>query len=343
MLLAKDKRLTHLALVSTLFLPLSVHLAGGAQAKPANPAPNAPASKGVDQTGVPIVINDPAQRVAPYSLAIIRSSNSEIKGPQLDSWLTRATQKGEPEPYLVLAKSRVLCFNRDFKGGLRLAQKANTMRPGDAIFLIGLGRAYATLDQEDEALRCYRQALNSKTLSAFSAEMLSNCFIELDALENAYEAGTKGLKLKDPSSSLRYRTADVAKNLGRFKEAEVLINEVFKGGTNSIEIWNLYSEIERGLKNWKEVIVACDKVLAFKQPLGRKKMIEAQAHKADAYQQMGDYKTAVKEWTIIINRLPLNQTYRRNRAQCYNKLGDKAAEAADLAAMKKFDQSLITD
>jgi hypothetical protein len=58
---------------------------------------------------------------------------------------------------------------------------------------------------------------------------------------------------------------------------------------------------------------------------------------------MGDYKTAVKEWTIIINRLPLNQTYRRNRAQCYNKLGDKAAEAADLAAMKKFDQSLITD
>lgn len=333
------KRLTCLTLAATLFLQVS----GSVQAKPANLAPAAATSKGVDQSGIIAVVNDPAQRVAPYSLAIIRTSNSEIKGPQLDSLLSRATQKGEPEPFIVLANSRVLCFNRDFKGGLRLAQKANTMRPGDAIFLTGLGRAYADLDQEDEALRCYRQALNSKTLSAFSAEMLANCFIELDDLEDAYEAGIKGLKLKEPTSSLRYRTADVAKNLARFKEAEVLIKEVFKSGTNSIEIWSLYSEIERGLKNWKEVIVACDKVLAFKQPPGRKKMVDAQAHKADAYQQMGDYKMAVKEWTVIIDRMPLNRLYRRNRALCYGKLGNKAAEAADLAAMKKFDQSLITD
>lgn len=343
MLLAIDKNLNCLVLAVTLFLPLSGCLAGVVQAKPAHLAPKATPAKGVDQGGVSAVVNDPAQMVAPYSLSIVRTTNSEIKSQQLNNLLALAIQKGEPEPYLVLAKSRVYCFNRDYQGGLRLAQKANVMRPGDAIFLIGLGRAYACLEQEDEARRCYRQALNSKTLSAYSAEMLSNCFVELDDLEDAYEVGIKGLKFKGASGSLRYRTAEVAKNLARFNEAEVLIKEVFKSGINTIEIWNLYSEIQRGLKNWKEVIIACDKVLGFKQPFSRKKTVDAQAHKAEAYQQMGDYKTAVKEWTKIIDRMPLNQIYRRNRALCYNKLGDKASETADLDAMKKFNQSLSAD
>lgn len=311
-------------------LPLADPLCSSALAKP------------VPQTSAPAIV-DEAQKIAPYCLNIVTSTNSSASAKQLEHWLALARQNNEPEPYIELATSRILSVNRDFKNGLKLAQRANTKKPGDALFLIGLGRAYAALDQQEEAERCYRQALNSKTLSALSAEVLCNCFIEFDDLEDAFEAGTKGLKLKGASNSLRHRLAEVAKNLGKFKEAEILIKETHKNGSDYIEYWNLYSEIERGLKNWKEVIVACDKVLSFKQPPGRKKMIEAQAHKADAYQQLGDYKRAAQEWTIIIARLPLNQSYRRNRALCYEKLGDKAAAAADLAAIKKFEKSLSDD
>lgn len=292
---------------------------------------------------VPTLFVDPSpweMKHAFNSLMVLQGTAKGKAFNEAEKYLAQARSAGEDAGYIKMAESSLSVSRRQFSLAEKQALQALSLDPHNSRFLAQMGRVQLMLDKDEEAKKNFLAAIHSRNPNSDACLVALSGFEEGDCLEEAYEAGKIMIKANPSLSNAYYRTARIVRSLGKFEEGRNLMVKAIKIDPERKEYWYTMAELELGLKNWKGALAASDKVLQLSGKNDCREAIFVLPIKAKAYEGLGDYAGAVKQWSLALEKVPDTRPVLVRRAACYAKLGDKSAEKRDLAKVKIVDQGL---
>ncbi|HMW92206.1 MAG TPA: hypothetical protein PLC15_24745 [Candidatus Obscuribacter sp.] len=274
------------------------------------------------------------------SLMVLQGTAKGKAFNEAEKYLAQARSAGEDAGYIKMAESSLSISRRQFTLAEKQALQALSLDPHNSRFLAQMGRVQLMLDREEEAKKYFLAAIHCRNPNSDACLVALSGFESGDCLEEAYEAGKVMIKANPSPAGAYYRTARIARSLGKFEEGKELMVKAIHIDPARKEHWYTLAEMELGLKNWKGALAASDKVLQLSGKNDCREAIFVLPIKAKAYEGLGDYAGAVKQWSLALEKVPDTRPVLVRRAACYAKLGDKSAEKRDLAKVKIVDQGL---
>lgn len=258
-------------------------------------------------------------------------------GPDL---LAKARNEGESKAFILMAQSCLQIGQKSYNTGFDLAKQALALAPGEAMIQAQMGWAYMFKEDDKRAREWFLKAATNAKADFSTLGSLSAGFKELDDLDGRLVVATSMVKKYPQYMASVHDMTMALVDLRRFREAEPYAKKALAMNPNTREACFGMCEVDRGLSRWRESIKDCDAVTACGFSAQSRKSVVVLRYKAEAYENLHEWKNAIAAWTVAIDKTPDTRQYFVHRGDCYKKLGDIKRAQADYDKAKELDSGL---
>jgi tetratricopeptide (TPR) repeat protein len=221
------------------------------------------------------------------------------------------------DTYLLANLGHLYFLMKDYESALKMLERACNIKPQGEFVLKLKADVLLKLNRAEEAEYVLQKILDKK-FDLEIVKQLVKCYIQQSKFHDALQLITRAMNIIDYDRDLELMHGEILSQLNMYQEAEECFKRIISHNPEDNFAYLRLVMIKLKCKSNQEVINELKNILTIPS-----KRNNAYLHGllAEAYQRMGMYKDALKEYKEALKLNPDNIFIRKHLGFCYSKLG----------------------